>query len=298
VPSPDSTDTKVVVAGGSSNLNDASEEPEKKKITTAVRGLANNNEGRALFVVVVSDTQGKEVYAIGTAVAVDQGTLITSASVLAAAEKLKGRYPDIRVLDPAAREFHAVKQFRIHRQYSETRQELQKLQKRHDELSATLESQGDATIEKEIAELETTAQGLMSTLVAHDAAVLELEAITEVFLSLASDASETAGDLRLSGLPRPEDDLFLSMTALKQMVRTHPCQAVKGDATSVASAPWSLEASSTDSGLNWLGSPVLNARGEIVALYARRVESEEEVNKGERFEASPIASFRELLSGR
>ena len=276
--------------------------------TDALADEALTDEERlaqALFVVVCSNSARHPQFRIGTAFAVDEHHLATTASVIRAMENLQQNgYEQAFLYSPSTQQELPLLSTRVHPEYARANQEARAAQKRHDDLIANLES--DPADE---AALEALKQQLLASRVEaldaidrqtmYDVAVIEVESPLDHWLSGAPPETTLRPNLRLTvtGLAFDlEDPYFDANESLEPHSMTSRVrQLVPGGSAQ------RLLAGGTDEHLKdaYLGSPALNAQGEVVAIYARPTPpapDADEAEPPETFDAPLFERIRECLT--
>ena len=94
--------------------------PSSSRTTPPHEAPAGNRLAEALFCVVVSDDRDQESYRLGTAWAIDDRTLVTTASVILVMNDLnRDGFPKSVVFSPEYRRTWAIEASTIHPQYQE-----------------------------------------------------------------------------------------------------------------------------------------------------------------------------------
>ncbi|REJ93946.1 MAG: FHA domain-containing protein [Planctomycetota bacterium] len=259
----------------------------------------------ALFVVVCSNSARHPQFRVGTAFAVDEHHLATTASVIRAMEDLQQNgYEQAFLYSPPTQQELPLLSTHVHPEYTRANQEARAAQQRHDDLIDNLES--DPPDE---AALEALKQQLLASRVealdaidrqtVYDVAVIEVESPLAHWLSGAPPETTLRPNLRLTvtGLAFDLEDPFFnpneplephSMTSrVRQLVPGESAQRLLAGATKDH-----LEYA-------YLGSPALNAQGEVVAVYARPTPPAPDADEAEppdTFDAPLFERIRECLT--
>lgn len=268
----------------SKTIDSNSKSPGERK--PASKNSVNEMDGVYAFIVISADE--KEVYAIGTAVAIGEHTLATSASVLAAAEKFKERFPTRRIFDPKTRQSYGVRGMNLHPQYARSSKKLASLRERHANLSDLVDqSPKGEKADKELQALEQEAWELDDEKTSSDVATIEVEISLSGVRQLSYDGAPDESTLTMIGMPRPLNDYAFTALASEKPPRVSKCKATKREGFLTSEAP------NDALGLEWVGSPLVNSEGEIVAIYSHS--AGEEGDGSRTFQAAYSKALKELV---
>jgi hypothetical protein len=248
--------------------------------------LAADDPARALYFVVIGDLPDTERYLVGTACAIDAHRLLTSASIVAAADKLSHRFPKLMAISVDGATTLQIKSRKIPREFQTAASEIELLKQRLDQLQDAAPASTDKVpAEKnvppklptpaEFQDLQSRGRQLAKTMLIYDVAVLEVSETMPNTLTLDLSARPAPGEtLSLIGLPADNESLAFNSKAMPQ---------VRRESAQVASPPAALKdeprlhaaCAAEQLRLNWGGSPFLNKEKEVVAIYCRPTPSDD-----------------------
>lgn len=262
---------------------------------------------RSLFVIVASDRERKTPFRVGTGFAIDSQHVATTASVISALRKLQQNgYPDAFLYCPETRQELGMVSTIVHAGFQSA-----------DKAARTAQSEYESIIERydveppSPEELETVKANLLSAQekallsfeqkTTFDAAVIETSRPLEQWLAGAEAGTSVRPNLKLSvhGLAHDvEDPFFDAQSLVKPDVMTSRARRVAR--VSSETPPRLLaEAEPQQREYAWFGSPVLNVRGEVVAVYSRPTPFVTEADSADpplTFDAPLFDRVRECLS--
>lgn len=294
---------------------------------------------QALYLVLVKDVEEGEVWRLGTAWTVSKHHLVTSASIVKTIEKLKDDFPLAAVWSPDSRKQFSIlgSGTKPHAEFEGPFNEAQTAKREFETLQGELEAKlEDANRqEAETKKVETADEDLgalkklKKELIEWDARVIEAEeranyydiGILEVketmtvVLPMVSPNIEPHGNDRVKvfGIPFPTTDLqmgpddIIQASFLDGHIRRLP--VLNKQSRRPLRLQISTESVCLDRGQdeefsyewwNWVGSPVLNAEGQVIAVYSRLTPSLAEPSKppdGEQHDAVFVRRVHELISG-
>ncbi len=312
----DAASEQASVIAATPTATDRSSQPDESAHTRQNSSPAAKHPDRvstddlqhALFWVTVSDPEGDEVYRLGTAWAVAPRTLVTSASVIAAAESLNSDgYPTNRLVSPTGARSLAIHSTRVHREFTIAAQAAQAVRLEHDRLLASLEASAPDTVDlnnAKTAMVDLWQKGLKASeqQAYYDVGLLNVGEDLSVLLPLAPDTANFRPKMKVHTLSLAFDieDPFLApnVTALplKLTGRIHQLVRFANGAQQITrlcveSEPGQLE-------VNMMGSPILNAEGDVLAMYSRPTPSPDRTRppSGATFDAVLVRCIRDLLN--
>jgi hypothetical protein len=247
--------------------------PTNSNVISSPAPIDGDNADQALYGITVSDAGGRERYRIGTATAIGKQSLLTNASVLVAAEKLKAEFPRMFIVSAANRQEVEVSRRLPHPKYSVVYAEIVATRDRLNQLadsSTPTSSTSDDMTTDELAKTRAKVAELSAQMVALDIGKLEIEGQLPYSLKIASAPPPQDQELRLLGLPyaaesllfTPETTLAVRAVLVRNADKGAALPAGIGDTfhgTFVTEQP----------NMAWTGSPMLNKHGEVVLLYVR-----------------------------
>lgn len=231
------------------------------------------NVSDSVYAVLIASEDRQQVYQIGTAWAVSPQRLVTSAAVVQAVEKLRPVLGAVLVRHPATKSDFFVAE-RAHPKFVELTEHANELQSQIGELDQQLDKATDAaekkTLEQKVEELDLQLIALFRETMYFDIGVLETRDRLPHVLPQADMRTAKGQRLRLLGVPFPEDEQLLNPD------RPPRHQELSGQFLATlpeiesAPSPIIFNVALKDlQGHQWSGAPVLNAAGQVVAVFSR-----------------------------
>jgi pSer/pThr/pTyr-binding forkhead associated (FHA) protein len=285
--------------------------PATSSIETAPAQVAATNvvPSGPLFLVVVGNSASDEKYRLGTAWAVEPATLVTAASVVQALQNaaFRERFPDAFIWALESDANHPIEKMDVHPRYRELRAAAeQQIAKYEQAVEAESQSAGkshnsgtkaasDELFRECVAALERT--------VSFDVALLRFsQPVATQTLALAGDDTPLRVKLRLTVMGPafdPEDPFFdvrepRTIAKLEGRVSSFPGTQPAEKQHLVC------DTTAGHQSLNYLGCPIQNAAGHVVAIYCRPTPPLDATNilDGETFDAALWSSIRGLLKSK
>ena len=277
-----------------SNTSDESEKPDK--LISQEERLA-----RSLFVIVCSDKERKTPFRIGSAFAIDSQHLATSASVIQAMQNLnENGFPLTFVYCPFSENEFDIKSTRIHPEYENANSQSRNAQQQHDEILDELNSnppdeKSFESIKQKLLTARAKAMDGLELKTTCDAAIIEVEQPLSHWLSgVAADASlRPKLKLNVAGYAFDLEDPFFDMDAPMEVSTMQ--SRIQRISNWSADSPTRLVGDGTPIQLeeSFLGSPVLNGQGQVIAVYSRPVPPKDNSDQ-----TPPSSSFDAALFSR
>ena len=279
--------------------------------------------GASLYLVLVKDAEQAQVWRLGTAWAVSAHQLVTTASIVKTIEKLEGEYPVVTVWSPHSGKQYSVPtaRMRVHGRFDGAFNRARAAQGEFERLEEQLQAKLKQSQPPNAAELDN----LKSKLVHSDAEFVEAEneashfdiGLLEVSEQLPAALSLAVADtplhshdpITLHGIPFPTTNLQQRPDAQQQLahLQGHISRLPKLDGQDdlfrleietrsvligqVEDSPFAHEW--------WVGGPVMNSAGQVIAVCSRltpSVTQRDQRPKGDRHDAVFVKCVRELIS--
>jgi hypothetical protein len=248
--------------------------------------LAPDDPARALYFVVIGDLPDTERYQVGTACAVDAHRLLTSASIVAAADKLSHRFPKLMAVSVDGATTLQIQSRKVHPEFQAAAGEVELLKQRLENLQdADLAPAAGRPAEKsapskdqltaEFQKLQEQGRQLAKTMLVYDIAILEVSETLPHTLSLDVSARPASGEtLSLIGVPADNESLIFTSKAMSQ-IRRESVQVTPSPAAAKDERQLHCVCSAEQLRLNWVGSPYLNKEKKVVGVYCRPTPSDD-----------------------
>jgi hypothetical protein len=242
--------------------------------------LQPDDPANAMYCLTIGDLRDTQRYRLGTACAIDTHRLLTSASLVSAAEQLADRFPKLVAVSADGTVTLQVRSQKVHPEFAKAAAEVITLKQRlavlqDGDSSTNGAGQGgtgvvDGTkVAAEFAQLHERGLELAKTMLIYDIAVLEVSEALPFTLAIESSTRPSEGQpLTLLGLPADNESLFLDrkspLTLGREVAHVSvPAVGGKDDTRLYAQCP------AEQARLNWSGSPIVNNKNQVVAVYCR-----------------------------
>jgi hypothetical protein len=224
---------------------------------------------------VVATLERDQMYQLGTAWAVSEQQLVTSASVILELEGLREKVPVVLARQPGSNVDLYVTG-RVHPRYKRLWDHAKQLEdqlRQLESVSADLKEEGARKESRQkLDELDTLVGAAYQEAVLFDVGVLEVQGKLPRWLPRAERTDLKPGArVRLLGVPHSRTDVLVSPDDPPRVVQhagkflsRHPGFPADATAPLVFFCDGQLELSDQ----NWSGAPLLNAEGQVVGLYA------------------------------
>ena len=227
----------------------------------------------SVYAVLVSSEDRQQVYQVGTAWAVSPQQLVTSGAVVRAVESLRSNLGAVMVRHPATKSDFFVSE-RVHPKFSELTTNATQLQTKLVEMDRQLAKTTDAgekqKLEQQLQELDVQLIALFRETMYFDIGVLEVRDRLPHFLTRSDKPVAKGQRLRLIGVPFPADEQLLNPDRPPQHQELSGQFLATLPEIESASAPIIFNVAFKDlQGHQWSGAPVLNAAGQVVAVFSR-----------------------------
>ncbi|WP_199193219.1 FHA domain-containing protein [Blastopirellula marina] len=245
---------------------------------TAKSKLPAGKPEEAIHVIAVTNADQSQVFRIGTGVAVGPHTILTSSTVDKVAKLLSEKYPQVVLLSKTPL---TIKNIAPHPTYVSAFQEAEQAKAKFDQIYSLVETSDMQELSDELkSKLEDAYRHYM--IIAekpshYDVAVIQVSESLPFWLPLADSASLLPqerltllghGYDRVAPFYPPNAPLSIST----ETTRVQKTSGVAGDAANarmVIARFDSPDQTTLHLETNWYGSPLLNSKNEIVALYSR-----------------------------
>lgn len=258
---------------------------------------------RALFLIVCTDAQRETPFRVGTGFAVDSETIVTSASVIQAMRSLQQNgYPEAFLFCPISNRELKIDSIVVHPQFEIADIAARKAQQRHDAIYDQLESQPPKpkafeAVKDRLIAVRMEAFEAMDQKATHDVAVISTTEPLEYWLPGASVDTKLRPKqkINVTGYAFDMEDPFFDRNVPFELstISSRVGHLVTGPNSS--NVRMIANSSPEQNEYAYLGSPVLNAQGQVVGVYSRPtptvVESEGEPKP--TFDASLFKRVRE-----
>jgi len=239
-----------------------------------------DDPANSLYCLTIGDLRDTQRYRLGTACAIDTHRLLSSASIVSAAEQLAERFPKLAAVSADGTATLQVRSKVVHPEFAKAAAEVISVKQRLAVLQGVDSStngarQGGTSVEDgtkvtaEFAQLHERGLELAKTMLTYDIAVLEVsEALPHTLAVDASTRPSEGVPLTLLGLPADNESLFLDRTAPLVIGRevaqvSEPAAGGKDESRLYAKCP------AEQVRLNWAGSPLVNNKNQVIAVYCR-----------------------------
>ncbi len=233
----------------------------------------------AMFVVFCREAETNTPFRVGTAFAIDDGRVITSASVIYSLRKLMElSFTEPTLYSPAQKRSFAITKMIAHPQFEETTARI-------DVVRGTPTSDRDDQI-----------IALLNQRTVFDVGTLQTNEQLVTGLKLHSEDPRPGQKLRVIGYPFDVDDPFfdasLTLQADRLTVRSAPLLFFDG--LSAAAFAGQIDGTQADqTNLAFIGSPILDANDRVIGVYVRQTPS---TQGSDRFDGSLASQLQESLS--
>lgn len=276
----------------------------------------------ALLLVLVGNENG-EFYRVGTGWAVAPKTVVSTGSVVMTTRELSKRFPKTMLFSPAQNQTIPVVSLRVHPRYEEAAAACDQAEKELETLRQQLEELARSQEEPSASELDPTrmrekwvdarleAMKAAERQVYFDAAAIRLAEPIKACLTLAPSERRTSlrprMKVRTPGLAFDFKDPFFDPATrptpatlngrIEQRVRYEDATPGIERLTIQIEEPLSNESEREQLKYNYVGSPVLNEREQVVAMYSRPTPSDQigEPPSGRSFDATLVNRIEEVV---
>jgi len=227
----------------------------------------------SIYAVLVASEDRQQVYQVGTAWAVSPQRLVTSGAVVLAVERLRQNLGIVMVRHPGSKTDYFVAE-RAHPKFVELTSNATQLQTQLLELDRQLEKTTDdaekQTLEKKLQELDLQLIAQFRETMYFDIGVLEVRDRLPHVLPQADTPAVKGQRLRLLGVPFPEDEQLLNPDRPPQHREVAGQLLALLPEFGAIAPPIIFNATLKDlQGHQWSGAPVVNAAGQVVAVFSR-----------------------------
>jgi pSer/pThr/pTyr-binding forkhead associated (FHA) protein len=238
---------------------------------------ADEKIARCLFVMVCADGQGEMPFRVGTGFAIDSRHVATSAAVIETMNDLiSNGFPDVVLYSPTTRDELRVKSTTLHSQYEIANRAAHQAQEEHDAIFDDLESkmpnpEAFEAVKEKLLASRTKALQAIDRKTSFDVGVIEVEQPLEHWLPGETSESSMRPNLKLkvTGYAFDVEDPFFDRSdaiALRSM-ESRLSRLTKISNQSVSRMLGKGLSDQKD--YAYLGSPALNLKGQVVAVYSR-----------------------------
>ncbi|APZ95550.1 FHA domain-containing protein [Fuerstiella marisgermanici] len=238
---------------------------------------ARFDAAEAIFVVFCRESESRTPFRVGTAFVINDGRVVTSASVIYSLRKLmKSSFTDPTLYSPTRKRWIAISQMRVHPKFEEITTQV-------DALPVTTENQ-------------KTMVALLKLRTAFDVGYFDIDEKLQVGLSLRDENLRPGQKLRVIGYPFDVNDPFFDASIpikVEQLtVRADSLQFSNGVAAASLSAR--VDDHQTDqTNLAFIGSPILDASDLVIGLYVRPTPENQNIDA---FDGSLVSQLAEEFS--
>lgn len=268
--------TATTQAASSTESQDGAATPDEKN--PAKTAAADSD--RALYLVIMQNPTQGQTYQLGTAWGAGKHHLVTSAAIVLALEELRDVAPQSAVLSPLTKQELPIASTKAHASYRQAVADAKAAQVESESARLELEQNKDETkieslTQKVVAADEKRFQALERQ-VDYDVGLIEVAAELPALLPLAAGGSaelKAGGKLTLAGIPFLRDEFLVDRDALSQPVKAPGSILTRMERNADAGSPGHRllikYRSDNSAQQNWSGSAVLNAAGQVIAIYSR-----------------------------
>ncbi|QEG02135.1 FHA domain-containing protein FhaB [Stieleria maiorica] len=233
--------------------------------------------GRSLFLIVCSDPENETPFRVGNGFSIGPNRIATSASVIDAIAELQANgFPNSFLYSPSAQQRWKIVSMKPHPQYIRWNEQARAARQTHDALFDQFESMPPKPemfdkAKERLIEARMKAIEAMERKTAYDVGVITIDRATDHWLSSAMSSTSLRPKQKLvvAGYAFDHQDPFFD-PAFPLVVSEMSCRVDRQLSGPGGSAD-RLLASATDvqSEYAFLGSPVMNAQGKVIAVYSR-----------------------------
>ncbi|QEG38105.1 FHA domain-containing protein [Roseimaritima ulvae] len=262
-------------AGESSSPDSVREEPHTQPASVALS--PEDQQAASLYLILCSDSQQETAFRVGSGFAIDAEHIATSASVIQAMQHLQQNgFPQAFLYSPAAAQDIAIQSTVIHPDFQKLYQQARQAQREHDALFDQLESQPPEPetfeeVKDRLIAARVKALEAIDRKIAYDVAILRVDQPLPHWLSGSSSDSSLRPNqkLQVTGCAFDREDPYFDRGEPLEpsTVSSRVAQLVKASADSHPRLV--AKGSAEQHQLAFLGSPVLNSQGQVVAIYSR-----------------------------
>ena len=231
---------------------------------------------RSLFVIACADAKRTEAFRLGTAFAIDAKHLATSATVVRLLKDFqRAEYPLAIVYNPTLKRSHEIARVRVHPRFEHADAEARVAREQHDAIREQFEASPNRNkveeIKRELIEQRLNALRALDHRTSYDVAIIELSEPVSDWLPLSTETTKLRPrqKLEVTGYAVDREDLLfdpdypIELHILAARVE-RTTRSARDVATRLLAAcpPHQLQYS-------YAGSPVLDAKGNVVAVYSR-----------------------------
>lgn len=288
VSAPEATPESGEVEAGSQDLKNAAPAPadleSATKLSAAVDAATTPNEveftiEQALYVVLCREGETKTPFRVGTAFALDDSQLATSASVIRALRKLRNDgFTAPELYSPHLKRSIAIQSMDLHPRYSQATTTLDDLLKNGSEVE------------------ETLLQTLLNSSREFDVGILRVAVDLPAGFAKHDQLPRPGQKLLVAGYPFDVNDPFfdasLPIAAKRLQARAHEEQSSSENRVAVLTGQSGAD-QMDQTELAFIGSPILNSENQVTGIYTRsRSNSPSETGL---FEGVMVQHFSEVL---
>jgi len=262
-----------------------------------------------LYLVVVKNPAQEQEFQLGTAFAISEHQLVTSAAIVVGTEQLRTTAPLTAVRSASGKKEWSVISSRVHPLYRRAVADAATARDEAEELRAKIEETDDIEQRNKIVEELVVAEDkrfeALERQVFFDVAVLQVAEWIPGSFDLAADGwkARAGSKTTLHGMPFDQEEVFADPDAppahSESDGKVFARQQHEADGKSFHRM---LVRCSLDlSGQNWSGSPLLNAAGEVVGVYSRPTPPPLDPEGGPRINTHDFAEFlriRDIAPGQ
>ena len=290
----DSSTASLRPVGGDSSADRSTEE-----------GTNQDSRSHGLFLIVCADADRKTPFRVGTAFAIDANHVATSGAVAQAMVSLQENgYPHAFLYSPEKKDEWQIVSHRVHPEYSASSQALREAQAEHDRIFDELEANPPDPdsfneVKDELVEARLKALAAIDRKTACDVATFRIAGTLESWFPLAESASNLRPNqkLQIVGHAFDLEDPFFDATL--------PFDPIEVSSRVAQVIPPSQQALPRLQGkgiaiqheMAFLGCPVLNPQGQVVAIYSRPTPPDpgQQASESTSFEAALAERVAETL---
>lgn len=269
----ESAATNPVVTPPDPEPKPTASEPANTTKPKSEPAVAPVNVSDSVYAVLIASDDRQQVYQIGTAWAVSPQQLVTSSAIVRAIESLRSSLGIVMVRHPTTKKDYFVAE-RVHPKFAELTSNATQLQTKLGEVDQQLAKSTDAAekqkLEQQSQDLDTQLIALFRETIYFDVGVLEVRDRLSHFLPRADKPAEKGQRLRLIGVPFPEDEQLLNPDRPPQHQELSGQFLATLPEIESAAPPMIINAALKDlQGRQWSGAPLVNAAGQVVAVFSR-----------------------------
>jgi hypothetical protein len=227
---------------------------------------------------MVSDAEAKEHYRVGTAWAIDDRRLATSAAVVMVVKKLQAdRFPQAKVVCKSGAEY-VLTDSTVHPEYQKADEAFQTARDNYEQMRGQIAAsrptdQDLARLKEQLAGLSQVAFDQLDRRICFDIGILSVDRALPDLLQVAGNNTSLRPKLKIQlvGMAYDREDPYydstMSLSVSRQEGRIF--QVVDLGPEDASASRLLIDCHMEQLDFNFAGSPILNADGHVLGLFSR-----------------------------